>query len=255
MFVNENKTRQNDRKGNTMAKKDNVASEVGIIGQMYENRKTKKVGVLESREEKFKTLMMRDKDGKSFNVTYSTFRSEWRKYKGEVVVQTSSQIEETVEAEQKEVESTETAIKTKSEKIKFSSDDKVKAIRYLENFVTDRIKASGANLTVMRNTRGGVIVHAKRLTTFEVWCKYGIDKYDIFFRGAIADTLDEAEFKAIADIPTVEFTEHEKWALRYKYRVDNTQLQTILDKLITICDTYVKNKEEKAKKNEKTEEE
>ena len=34
-----------------------VVNVPGIIGQMYEDRKSKKVGVLESRDEKFKTLM------------------------------------------------------------------------------------------------------------------------------------------------------------------------------------------------------
>jgi hypothetical protein len=54
---------------------------LGIIGQRYEDRKTGKSGVLESRDEKYKTLMMKGDDGVSFSVCNSTFRSNWRKVK------------------------------------------------------------------------------------------------------------------------------------------------------------------------------
>ena len=54
--------------------------EVGVIGQMYEDRTTGKVGTLESRDDKCKTLMMIGADGKGFSISYSSFRSKWRKY-------------------------------------------------------------------------------------------------------------------------------------------------------------------------------
>ena len=53
--------------------------EVGVVGQMYEDRTTGKTGTLESRDEKCKTLMMLDSEGKGFSVSYSSFRSKWRK--------------------------------------------------------------------------------------------------------------------------------------------------------------------------------
>ena len=53
--------------------------EVGIIGQKYEDRTTGKIGVLDSRDDKCKTLMMIGADGKAFSVSYSSFRSKWRK--------------------------------------------------------------------------------------------------------------------------------------------------------------------------------
>ena len=56
---------------------------VGIIGQAYEDRTTGKVGVLESRDDKCKTLMLIGDDGKGFNVSYSSFRSKWRKHADE----------------------------------------------------------------------------------------------------------------------------------------------------------------------------
>lgn len=53
--------------------------EVGIIGQKYEDRNTGKTGILDSRDDKCKTLMMVDDGGKGFSISYSSFRSRWRK--------------------------------------------------------------------------------------------------------------------------------------------------------------------------------
>lgn len=266
MFVI-NKTRfkrQHDRKGKTMATKEKTVNEVGIIGQMYEDRKSKKVGVLESREPKYKTLMLRDNEGKSFNITYSTFRSNWRKYQGEEVIETSTQKEESRVEEQKEVKEVEKEIKKKSESPKFSTEAKVKAVRALEKFIEEHISTNGANLAIVRNSRGGVIVRnsaKKRMgTAFEVWCKYGIDMYDIFFNYAIAETVDEDEFNSLATMPNVTYTEHETWKLRHGYRVPNTELGAFLDKLINMSKDYFtakeeQNKAEETEENEKTEEE
>lgn len=54
-------------------------SEVGIIGQMYEDRRTKKVGKLVERDDKYKTLLFETADGKTFNVSFGGFKSNWRK--------------------------------------------------------------------------------------------------------------------------------------------------------------------------------
>lgn len=54
-------------------------SEVGIIGQMYEDRRTKKCGKLISRDEKCKTMMFEAPDGKCFISSYSSFKSNMRK--------------------------------------------------------------------------------------------------------------------------------------------------------------------------------
>lgn len=56
---------------------------VGIIGQKYEDRKTGKCGILESRDDKYKTLLFRADDGSTFNISNSSFRSNWRKAKEE----------------------------------------------------------------------------------------------------------------------------------------------------------------------------
>ena len=53
-------------------------SEVGVIGQIYEDRRTKKQGKLIERDDKYKTLLLESTDGKSFNVSYGGFKSNWR---------------------------------------------------------------------------------------------------------------------------------------------------------------------------------
>ena len=64
-----------------MSVKEAMQKEVGTIGQRYENRKNKKTGILEERDEKHKQLIFKADDGSSFIVMYSTFRSDWRKVK------------------------------------------------------------------------------------------------------------------------------------------------------------------------------
>ena len=94
------------QKGKKMAKEKTANNEVGVIGQMYEDRKTGRVGVLEERNTKFKSLMFRDTEGATFNIVYSTFRSNWRKYQGDKVIKTSTQVEEEkVETKKKNLKS------------------------------------------------------------------------------------------------------------------------------------------------------
>lgn len=79
-------------------------SEIGTIGQIYEDRRTKKCGKLIERDNKFKTLLMESEDGKSFNITFGGFKSNWRKV---------DEPEQTVEEAMQEVELTEEKPKKK----------------------------------------------------------------------------------------------------------------------------------------------
>lgn len=88
---------------------------LGVIGQKYEDRKTGKSGVLESRDEKYKTLMLRGDDGVSFSICNSTFRSNWRKVK-EDVVETEPVEQEVVNSEVEQKETTEPTEETESVK-------------------------------------------------------------------------------------------------------------------------------------------
>lgn len=55
--------------------------EIGVMGQKYSDRRTGKSGVLIDRDEKYKTLTFQSDDGKTFNISYSTFHSTWKKVK------------------------------------------------------------------------------------------------------------------------------------------------------------------------------
>ena len=72
-----------------------MSNTIGIIGQKYEDRKSKKVGTLLERDEANKKLSFLDENGEQFQISYAAFKSNWRK-----VVQVEPVNEpETVEAE------------------------------------------------------------------------------------------------------------------------------------------------------------
>ena len=72
-----------------------MSDTIGIIGQKYEDRKSKKVGVLIERDEANKKLILGNEGEDNFAISYAAFKSNWRK-----VVQAEPVSEaETVEAE------------------------------------------------------------------------------------------------------------------------------------------------------------
>ena len=227
-------------------KTKNETQVVGIIGQMYEDRKSKRVGVLESREEKYKTLMLRDKEGKSFNITYSTFRSNWRKYNGEEIIQTSTQVSEERAEEKRTEKRNKETVERKSEVVKMSTDDKVKAYKSLEGFVASKIKPVCDKLVVSRTSKGCVCANYKRTKAFEVWTKFNIDAYDIFFSGAMTNS----HIEDVKNMEGVEYTLHDSWSLKHGFRVPKDKLESVLDILIPIAKEYIDNTE-KEKQEEK----
>lgn len=102
-------------------------NQVGTVGMMYEDRKSGKLGVLESRNEKFKTLMFRDEEGKTFNIQYSTFRSNWRKYQGEKKIQTSTQVQATADRNEKKVAKAKENLKEPKKGKTANADDRRKS--------------------------------------------------------------------------------------------------------------------------------
>jgi hypothetical protein len=52
---------------------------IGVIGQKYEDRKSKKVGTLVSRDDETKKLSFLDENADPFTVSYAAFKSNWRK--------------------------------------------------------------------------------------------------------------------------------------------------------------------------------
>ena len=56
-----------------------MSDTIGIIGQKYEDRKSKKTGVLLERDEANKKLSFTSESGESFQISYAAFKSNWRK--------------------------------------------------------------------------------------------------------------------------------------------------------------------------------
>lgn len=211
--------------------------EVGVIGQMYEERKSKRLGVLESREEKYKTLLMRDPEGKSFNITYSTFHSSWRKYQGEVVAQTSTQVEEK-RAEQKEkVEKAKSTLKKEDAKPKLSSEDKVKAVHAASEIVLSIMNKYGLELNMVTSVRGAIQIKTGRRTLVEIWKKFTAGKYDIC---VLQDVADKVHTDMDLDVSV-----HDAWRLKTVYSIADKDFKDVLNILMTAIKDYMTKEEEK----------
>lgn len=219
-------------------------SEVGIIGQMYEDRKSKKIGVLESREEKFKTLMMRDKEGKSFNITYSTFKSNWRKYNGEESIQTSTQVsEEKAETEKRKADNKK-IVESKQEVVKISTEEKVKKLKALESIIADKIKSKNVDLKTNRTSKGGIIVRNKKYKLFEIWIKFNKDRYEFVSRDELI-AVDKKKYDDIAKSTGSKLVIHENWVLKSQYLVPNDKYEEVLDTLLDMSAKFIESREEK----------
>lgn len=100
--------------------------EVGIIGQVYEDRRNGKSGRLVSRDTKYKTLAFEPVEGKPFlqaTCTYSTFRSNLRKVNTDGPVETKEEAYAEVELTEQELTADE------AEKIEKKAERKAKRAR------------------------------------------------------------------------------------------------------------------------------
>ncbi len=76
-----------------------MSDTIGIIGQKYEDRKSKKVGTLITRDVENKKLSFLDDNGDPFQVSFAAFKSNWRKVVYEEPVSEPAVDEPEVEAE------------------------------------------------------------------------------------------------------------------------------------------------------------
>lgn len=124
-----------------------MSNTIGVIGQKYEDRKSKKTGVLVERDEANKKLAFAEEtaDGTQlFYVSYAAFKSNWRK-----VVQAEPANEPEVEAEPETV--------AKHEAPKFNNEDEkikdfVKALTEARvasvDIVTDDVTIMADDITI-----------------------------------------------------------------------------------------------------------
>lgn len=206
----------------------NNTNEPGIIGQQYEHRKTHKIGVLESRETKYKTLMFRDKDGGSFTTTYSTFRSDWRKYQGDdVVAQTSTQVEDTKDEKKDSKESSDKEEKKLSKRAKQTVDKEAVEADTQEaiNLINTTLEKMNKEFTVKLGGRGNKMNCARvkngKKNIFEIWMQG--DVFEFFTNKEVWDVMKFPEKFGEVDVEI-----HESFNLKYKAVFNKKALQAVI---------------------------
>lgn len=169
-----------------MSDTKNTKSEVGIIGQTYQNRRNKKIGTLESRNEKYKTLCMKGVDGKTFDVVYSTFKSDWRKLVSDNDATPTKTVEKksekTAPAKETKTEEKKSEKTVKSEtpkRDKVSMEERVKAVMSAKAVLEEAIEKSKLPLTVKQLSKGGLAVKQSRRTVVEIWPHPDRNNFDI----------------------------------------------------------------------------
>lgn len=228
------------------------------IGQTYEERKKDgtigRIGVIEEVNDKFKTYLMRDRDGVSFNITFATLKSNWRKHQNdEEQIQTSAQKEEVKVEQKKELKAAkEEMAKSTETTIKFSRQERLDAINAMRVVLAEGIKASKYPLEIVKLTKGGTVVKVagKKRTMFEIWLPL---RYPDVYSFRLREDLD----KFVELDEEREFLEKDVNCIRY--RPKRERFDDVLKVLIGAVEQfveetgYLQNKENET--NEKTEEE
>lgn len=121
-----------------MTKTDTKKEVVGVIGQVYEDRRTHESGKLISRDEKCKTLTFESENGRTFVKTYSTFRSNFRKISD--IITEDVKEEAYAEAELTSIELTEDEAAKAERKIARKEKQEAKAKEAEEKIISARSK-------------------------------------------------------------------------------------------------------------------
>lgn len=118
-----------------------MSDTIGVIGQKYEDRKSKKIGTLVDRDAENKKLGFIDENAEPFFVSFAAFKSNWRKVV-EITPEPIVEAEPEVEAETV-VEPTVPVL----EPIKLDTDDKK-----IKDFVDDLVRARVASVDIIGDT-------------------------------------------------------------------------------------------------------
>ena len=101
-----------------------MSDTIGVIGQKYEDRKSKKTGTLLDRDAENKKLSFLDENGDPFQVSYAAFKSNWRKVITEAPAEPVEEAEPETESSYANV--VEAEPNTKPEVTVFDEDAKIK---------------------------------------------------------------------------------------------------------------------------------
>lgn len=206
-----------------------MQSELGVVGQKYENRKNKKTGILEERDEKKKQLFLRSDDGKSFIVMYSTFRSDWRK-----VNEGESEIKIEPADKPKPVKSEKKSTSEKIPKKNILSDKEHMELRMkVMDDIIEAVESAGLNFTVRITGKSkGIMVKNGRCRVMEV---YVVNKDKVFYSVYFGKKLDLPKTYGVT------YDYFESYRLQHRHRMDDLHLKEFINVL----------KEENSNKEEK----
>lgn len=161
---------------------------VGVLGQKYEDRKTKKVGNLIDRNDETKKLSFLGEDATPFEISYAAFKSNWRKYVSESEQTTS----ETVEAE----EPKEETISVEEPESSITDEEVVK------QFTDAVIKERGADVNIVDDSVTVIIEGVKVFTAEKSGNYYEIAMLpDVFTLSTWNNmfTLEDIHFNVLID--------------------------------------------------------
>lgn len=129
---------------------------IGVIGQMYVDRKSNKTGTLLDRDVENKKLTFTDVDGEQFQISFAAFKSNWRKVIHEEPTKEVAEAPEAVESnveETPEVEVAEPTVEAEPETPIVIPQDEDSKIRDFVDAITQARVASvdiiGDNTTIM----------------------------------------------------------------------------------------------------------
>lgn len=204
-------------------------SEVGIIGQMYEDRRTKKTGKLVERDEKYKTLLFEAPEGKTFNISFSGFKSNWRKL-------VTDDIEESSEVANSIPDDTETDVVTDNVEVvkehreytvnKLLEETTLKIIDYVQSFSNSRVSVK----SVLKKNSHTVKVDNRRM--LEVITKVRNSTYMI--------CMSEEMYLTVKDLKYIrDYKFHDNWGFKISFIIDSCNLDDLLNNCKDFIVTYM----------------
>lgn len=223
-----------------------MSNEVGLIGQKYEERKSGRTGVLISRDEKYRTLCMQADDGSTFNISNSTFKSNWRK---------SKSVEEPVENDKPEViVHADDGLPTNvdNDVAKHQAKRSVQKMFTLADFdefvqnVTVMVDGIKHELVISKNNHTGRVgIKDRGKVLFELWFHYNATNFNLHMKPYLYELIpwkDENQ-----DVPTVV---RDGWINNTVRVYERTRLSSVLEDVLRGCAIYVDSNNDKDKESE-----
>ena len=228
-----------------------------IIGQKYEDRTTGKIGTVESRDEKYKTLSMVAEDGSTFSITEASFRSKWRKCKGDdadATTNTDAKPESNGDAKTSDQTNAdnctpidgEAGKKAKAKKAKEKKETKPKfdPSQVFGDTVTEvQTIVGGCPVALAITTDKAYGIHIKDATNkdaqFEIWVKTRNKEFDL----CVSEELDKhIERSEATNIPFLMSHKPRRLCRVYKYNLSemNVVIPEVLNGIVKLLDEAAK---------------